>query len=293
MRHHVDRPGAAPRDVAQQLEAVRADRVVDRDVLGGRSRRLPPTRRRRARDGASGSDARADAVERPAQVDGGRSRRVERRVRARERGIAGVAVEREREAIGADGADQRRAADQHPADRERGGVGVGDVHLDARVRQRALVERLDEARRAAAGRARWYGAGSAIGDGRAFIDRCRSRCGTWRDGPILAADRAASRPSRFSTWKRLLKSSVHSRQSGRAHDRRRRLGDLRTRRAAAGSSTASTQSLRLASRRRRRRAIHTACMPCASASASTTGTRSRKRLVTWNAMMPPGFMCFA
>ena len=45
-------------------------------------------------------------------------------MRARQRGVARIAVERQREPVGADGADQRRAAHDHLADGEGRGIGV-------------------------------------------------------------------------------------------------------------------------------------------------------------------------
>ena len=51
-------------------------------------------------------------------------------------GVGGVAVERQRESVGADRADQRRAADPHAADGERRRAGVGDAD---RARRRAAA----------------------------------------------------------------------------------------------------------------------------------------------------------
>ena len=91
------------------------------------------------------ADGATDAIERPAQIDGGGPRRVEERVRVCERGVGGIAIERERQAVGADGADQRGAAHPHLADRERRRIGVGDLRRDDAMGQRALVDRLDVA----------------------------------------------------------------------------------------------------------------------------------------------------
>ena len=60
-----------------------------------------------------------NAVERPPQIDGGRTRRIEKRMRRRERCVGRIAVERERQAVRADGTYQRGAAHPHLADRER------------------------------------------------------------------------------------------------------------------------------------------------------------------------------
>jgi len=77
---------------------VRADRVIDRDVLVADRVGLRPCSVG-ARADRKRCDARADTVERPAQIDGGRPGCVERRVSARERGIAGIAIECERQPV--------------------------------------------------------------------------------------------------------------------------------------------------------------------------------------------------
>ena len=204
-----------------------ADRVVDRDVLDDDRVRLAPRGvgalcRGQRRHGVT------DAVERPAQVDGRRPRGVQHGVRAcRARRSDASRSSAMREAVGADGTDQRRAADPHAADGERGGVRVRRSTARTGVRKHPLVEHLDVARAAADGRAP-----GTVRDRRDAAARCIGRGSTPR--------------CYFSTWTRLLKSSVHSRQSGRGSigTAPRRGADAR---AVAGSRTTSTQSLRLAS----------------------------------------------
>ena len=94
-------------------------------------------------------------------------------MRLGERGVGRVAIERQREPVGADRADQRRAANPHLADGERGGVGVADLDAHQRVRQRALVDHVDVARARAARTQRAVGAR----DRRAG----RGRRAAWRD----------------------------------------------------------------------------------------------------------------
>ena len=67
-------------------------------------------------------------------------------MRFRERRVGGIAIERECEAVGADDADQRRAAHHHLADRQRRCIGIGNAHGDIGVRQCALVDHLDDVR---------------------------------------------------------------------------------------------------------------------------------------------------
>ena len=142
--HHVDRTRAPAGELAQQLEAMDADRMIDCDVLGTDGIRLEP-RGIGPRVGRQAAHRVTHAVERPAQVDRGGPRGVERRVRAGEARVARIAVERECQSVRADRADQRRAAHQHLADGQRRDVGTGDLHFRHRVRQRTLVEHLDVA----------------------------------------------------------------------------------------------------------------------------------------------------
>jgi hypothetical protein len=96
---------------------MQADRVIDRHVFRGDGVRYAPCgigalARREDRDG------RAHAIERPAQVDGRRPRRVEQRVRLRERRIGGIAIESERDAVG----PPRRSAERRAPVRDAAAV---------------------------------------------------------------------------------------------------------------------------------------------------------------------------
>ena len=124
------------------VEPVAPDRAVDRDILvgdlrglgvgcGGALRRIERTQ------------ADAHGVERPAQVDGGRPRRVKRLPGLVQCGVAGILAHREREAVGRRHADQRRAAHPHVADRRRR-LGDAAQGRDAKfVRQPALIDHVD------------------------------------------------------------------------------------------------------------------------------------------------------
>jgi hypothetical protein len=66
-------------------------------------------------------------------------------VRAFKRGIRGIGIERQCQSVRANGADQRRTAHHHVADRSGRDAGVGNAaHLDG-VRQQTLVEHIDVA----------------------------------------------------------------------------------------------------------------------------------------------------
>ena len=156
------RARAPLRDAAQEREAVLADRVVDRDVLGRDRVGLVPggvgALGRRAAARPSRARGRAPSAGSP------RSGRVASSAACalRERGVGRIAIERQREPVGADGADQRRAAHPHPADRERRGVRVGDPDAHQRVRQRALVDHLDVARALGGRTSARYGGGVGV-----------------------------------------------------------------------------------------------------------------------------------
>jgi hypothetical protein len=90
----------------RKLEPVHADRMFDRYVFRCDGVRFAP-RGVGARSLGKVSDRTPYAIERPAQIDRGWPRRVEPGVRARECAVAGIAIERERQTVSADGADQR------------------------------------------------------------------------------------------------------------------------------------------------------------------------------------------
>ena len=124
MRHHAHRARAPLRDAAQDADAVLADRMVHRDVLGDDGVGLGPRGVGAICGGASGATfarTRSSAQRRLTAVGRVASSAVKR---GGQRAVRGIAVERKREAVGADRADQRRAANPHVADRERCGVRV-------------------------------------------------------------------------------------------------------------------------------------------------------------------------
>ena len=127
---------------AKNLEAVRADRAVDLDVLVGDSLGL--------RIGGGGARLRgergeklADRVQRPAQVDRGRPSRGKLLVRGVERRVARILAHGEREPIGRRRADQRRPAHPHVADRDRRFVDAAQRRDLELMRQPALVDDVD------------------------------------------------------------------------------------------------------------------------------------------------------
>jgi hypothetical protein len=145
--HHAHGAWPPLRDAAQDRDAVLADRAVHDDILPHDGVGLGP-----CRVGTIGSrkrrDFRAHPLKRPAEVDGGRARGVERRECARKGVVRRVAIERESEAVSADRADERRAADPHLADGECCSIRARDLDAHERVRQRALVDHVDVARAA-------------------------------------------------------------------------------------------------------------------------------------------------
>ena len=155
----VDRREPARVAVGQHLHRLARARVRRARSGGRRARRSPGSVRRprprsappRARPrppalgGRQGRQSGAHAVERPAQVHGGRARRIEPAVGVGEMRVAGVAPHGQREAVRAGHADQRRAPHDHRAD---GVDHVVDRSQHARgegVRQAALVDDLDRA----------------------------------------------------------------------------------------------------------------------------------------------------
>ena len=201
VRHDPRRAAVALRDVAQQREAMQADRAIDRHVFRGDGVRFAPGGVGTLALGQEG-DGGAHAIERPAQVDRGGPRRIEHGVRMRERGVRGIAVERQRQAVRTDGADQRCAAHPHLPDRQRRRIGVGDRRRDYRMRQCALIDGFDET--GAVGTHQCpVGRGIAVGD-------IGGHGGTHG---IIVTPPPRPAGGYFSTWNRLLKSSVHRRQS--------------------------------------------------------------------------------
>src|SRR3974390_2705000 len=120
MREHVHAPADfALGDPLDQLQPFASDRLIDGDVLVRdllrafergigtfAARAVPP--------------ARHHFFERPFQIDGGRPGREQRLVGALERLIRRVRTQREPEAVGGRGAEQRRAAHLHRRNRARG-----------------------------------------------------------------------------------------------------------------------------------------------------------------------------
>ena len=86
---------------------------------------------------------RAHAVEGPTEIHGGRARREEGGVSAGQGGIGRIGAEREPQAPGRGGADQRRAAHEHGANGVRGVVEGGEPGGDERVREARLIDDLD------------------------------------------------------------------------------------------------------------------------------------------------------
>ena len=143
MRQHVERAACLlGGNVAKQLEAVLADGEAGGHVIVGNDagfgeRGLGAVFRRER------LYARAHAIERPAQVDRRGARGVQQSVGAREVGVRRIGAQGEPQAIGRDGADERRAAHLH------GGDGVCGVVLgthgegDEVVRELRLVEDME------------------------------------------------------------------------------------------------------------------------------------------------------
>ena len=130
------------REIADDRDAVSAHGAVDRDILIGDLRGLGVSRRG-ALGGIERPETVARGVERPAQVDRGRPRRVEPLPGRIERCVARVLVHGERYSVGRRGADQRRAAHPHVADRVRRVADVAE-RFDAKlVRQPSLVDDVD------------------------------------------------------------------------------------------------------------------------------------------------------
>ena len=130
------------RQTAKDLEAVRADRAVDLDVLVGDSLGLRISGGGARLRGERGEKL-ADRIQRPAQVDRGRPRRGKLLVRGVERRVARILAHGEREPIGRRRADQRRPAHPHVADRGRRFVDAAQRRDLELMRQPALVDDVD------------------------------------------------------------------------------------------------------------------------------------------------------
>ena len=155
-------PGLALRDAAQQRDAVLADRVIDRRRPRRRSHRPRATRRRRAlraRSGDTCARTRSSAQRRLTAVGRVASSAA---CACASASSDGVAIERHREPVGADRADQRRAAHPHLANRAaRRRRRRRSVMRTTRAAARAgRARRCGAPRRATSAR---YGAGSACG----------------------------------------------------------------------------------------------------------------------------------
>ena len=122
MRQDVERAiGVLRVEGAEQREAMRADRLVERDVLvadriGARESGGG------AVGGGEGADCGGDLVERPFEVDRGRARFEQQRVSGIQCGVRSILGQRHREAVRGGRADQRSAARPHLADRDLGVV---------------------------------------------------------------------------------------------------------------------------------------------------------------------------
>ncbi len=140
---HVD-PGAvlAGGGGFDQFDADLPDRRVDGDVLVG-----DLLRARISRSDALAARAIADGlghlVERPPQVDRGRTGRGKSGAGAVEGLIGGIGVQRQAHAIGGGGADERRAAHHHALDRPCGLIERGQPRADEPVRQPGLIDHAD------------------------------------------------------------------------------------------------------------------------------------------------------
>ena len=127
---------------AKNLEAVRADRAVDLDVLVGDLLGLRISGGGARLRGEWGEKL-ADRIQRPAQVDRGRPSRGKFLMRGVERRVAWILVHREREPVGRRRADQRRSAHPHVADRGRR-LGDAAQRRDLELmRKPALVDDID------------------------------------------------------------------------------------------------------------------------------------------------------
>ncbi len=136
--HNLDRALAAP-TLVQQPQSVLADSLIRGDVFcRDRARFAPgqfaPCRRRRLLQDAM------HARQRPVQIDGGGPRRGQGFDHQGEARIAGIIGKAQRHAIGGRGADQRRTAYLHDANRQ-GGIFQGGQSPHHRLaRQTRLVE---------------------------------------------------------------------------------------------------------------------------------------------------------
>ena len=144
MGEDVERPagGLVRGEGAEQRQPGLADAAVDRDILiakgGGEVARPRSAGSRRQR-----LQVRAGAVERPAEVDGGRPGREQRGVRPVQSRVGRIGAQSEPETVGGRRADERSAAHEHGPDGVGGLVERGQAYVLELVRQPRLVNDAD------------------------------------------------------------------------------------------------------------------------------------------------------
>ena len=119
-----------------------ADRAVDGDVLLGDGIGFGPGRIA-ARERRQRAQHAQHTLDRPRQVDRGRPRLAQQVGTVLERAVARVVVHLQGDPVGRAGADQRRAAHPHLADRGEHRLRRIEARAQQPVRQRALVDDFD------------------------------------------------------------------------------------------------------------------------------------------------------
>ena len=134
-------PLAARLQAADLAQPVLADAAADLGILVADLTRPPVGRLAPLRRG-QGPEQRAQIVERPAQVDRRGPRFHQHGVGAGEHRVGGIGRHGQRHAVARGGADQRRAAHDHRADRALGILQRPQVADDELMGQQRLVDRL-------------------------------------------------------------------------------------------------------------------------------------------------------